>query len=386
MAPRKKKKGTSLVGVTEQVAKNLQKMYKNSSLTIQHGLDKDSSANVTHWIPTGCRTLDLAISNLPDVGGFPCGRLTIMYGPEQSGKSLLAMHAIANTQKMGGQAVYIDAEFSIHEAFASAIGVDLTTVDYMASNEAEKIFSLIESYCMVFRKENPDRLLTIVLDSIASLLTEDNIKNGHDIKGYDTSLSRLLSSSFRILAAVAKKCNVALIFTNQARYKMNLMNPRENPWKAFGGQAAPHYASVILFMEKSGVIKGKVNGVERPVGRHARAKVVKNRLAAPDTKVEFDIYFDRGIDDHISWMKLVKAFGTRVVFDGAWINYEALDGRVFKENGWIKFSKNVLDVYPEIADEIWLNMTEKYIQTYANLGDDVEIIMDDESTETDGEG
>jgi recombination protein RecA len=371
MARKKKATGVSMVDVTKNVSASLQKMFKNTGINIQSGITADSSANVTTWIPTGCRPLDLAISNLPDRGGFPCGRITILYGPEQSGKSLLAMHAIANTQKLGGKAVYIDAEFSIHEEFAKSIGVDLTQLDYLAENQAETIMVLVEGYCSEFRKNFPDTPLTIVVDSIASMVTEDNLKNGHNSVGYDTSLSKLLSTSLKVLGRVVSEHNVALIFTNQARMKMNIQNPRENPYKPFGGQAAPHYASLIIFMEKSSKIKGKVKGEERLIGRSARVRTIKNRLAPPEVSLVLDIYFDRGIDDFESWYNMVKAFGN-VTFNGAWISYTSKDGREFKENGWNKFCKKVLEPNPDIAEEIWLHTANEFIVKYKNRDEDTE--------------
>ena len=135
----------SIRGLAAEVAKSLGKQFKNSDMIITHGVTDDSITNVKNWVSTGCQILDVAISNIPN-GGYPCGRLTVLYGEEQSGKTLLALHALAETQKKGGLAIYIDTERALHTDFAKAIGINLADLIHVPHNQLEHLFAIIVEY------------------------------------------------------------------------------------------------------------------------------------------------------------------------------------------------------------------------------------------------
>jgi recombination protein RecA len=371
----KKSNSSSLASASDSLSKSINKMFKKSGFEMSFGLDDDSSAEVTDWIPTGCRPLDLAISNLPDRGGFPCGRISILWGPQQSGKSLLAMHAIASTQKLDGIAFYVDAEHSIHRGFAEAVGVDLDTLMYTEEQNAEIVFNLIEQCCIQYRQEFPDKKICMIVDSLAALVTPDNIDRGHEQAGYDTSLSKTMATSLKLLAKTVRETNVALICTNQARQNFERRNMFDNKFRQYGGQAAPHWASLCIFSTQAGAIKKVIGGIKREVGRVARLTTDKNRLGPPNVSMEIKIYYDRGIDDYDSWEKLCKKFSD-CVYTGPYISYTSADGRSFKENGWKKFVKNVLEKHPDIADEIWLTIAEKMVVAYSSDSDEGEEEID----------
>ena len=176
-----------------ELADNLNKKFKNTGFKAAYFLDSDTDApsEVRGWVGSGSSMLDLAISNRPG-GGFPVGRITEITGLEASGKSLLAAHALANTQKAGGMAVYIDTENAVSREFLEAIGLDLEKMLYVPLDTIEDIFEAIESIVESIRKSNKDRLVTIVVDSVMGASTKIEMAKEFDKDGYATSKSIII--------------------------------------------------------------------------------------------------------------------------------------------------------------------------------------------------
>lgn len=371
-------KSMGFASLGDALTKTLNKKFKDSPLPIVLNGDAEPVTKITNWIPTGCDMLDLAISNTPS-GGYPCGRVSVLYGKEQSGKSLLAAHALASTQKLGGLAVYIDAEFAFHEQFFNAVGVDTKDPDkwmYLSQNQLEVILEFIEQLISTARELDKNRIITIVLDSFIATHTAEEIKGDFGLKGYNTSKAILIGNGMNKLIQTIATENVCMIVTNQVRQKMNAQ-PFENPWRMPGGQSLPHYASVMIELAATMNIMAEVNGINRVVGRQTKAKIVKNRLGPPLSTVSFNIYYDRGVDNYGAWFEYMKAFGIGK-FGGAYITYDANDGTSYKGNGKTDFVR-ILNENPAVADEIRQKICDKFIMQYrdvdsAALRDDVSFV------------
>ncbi len=348
------------------LADSINKQFKGQSLKTAFFLDgdADSPSNVTDWISTGCDTLDLAISNRPN-GGFPVGRITEITGLEASGKSLLASHALAETQKKGGLAVYIDTESATSSEFLTAIGVDLKTMLYVPLETIEEIFETIETIVEQVRKSDKSRLVTIVVDSIMGASTKIEMAAEYDKDGYATSKSIILSKAMRKVTNWIARENICLIFTNQLRTKLGVSFGDQ--WTTAGGKAIPFHASVRLRLKNTGMIKAKVNGVEQVVGSKTNVQVVKNRMGPPHRKVDYDIYYDSGIDNHGGWLTMMKNFDI-VDQAGAWYTLQDIDHTTGEVYGEVKFQskdfiERVMNV-PAIKDRLYARICDAYIFKY----------------------
>jgi recombination protein RecA len=379
-------KGKSKLEVVDSLANTLadsiNKQFKGTALKSAYFLDgdDDSPSNVSEWISSGCSMLDLAISNRPH-GGFPVGRITEVTGLEASGKSLLATHALAETQKKGGLAVYIDTEAAVSSEFLTAIGVDLKTMLYVPLETIEEIFETIETIVEGVRKSDKDRLVTIVVDSIMGASTKIEMSAEYDKDGYATSKSIILSKAMRKVTNWIARERICLIFTNQLRTKMGVSFGDQ--WTTAGGKAIPFHASVRLRLKNTGMIKAKVNGVEQVVGSKTNVQVVKNRMGPPHRKIDYDIYYDSGIDNWGGWLAVMKNFDL-VKQAGAHYTMEDIDMNTGETYGEIKFqSKNFVDKvinHPEIKDRLYQRICDAYVFRYhANIdgGIDDVIITDD---------
>jgi recombination protein RecA len=369
------------------LADSINKQFKGSALKTAFFLagDADSPSNVTDWISTGSDTLDLAISNRPN-GGFPVGRITEITGLEASGKSLLASHALAETQKKGGLAVYIDTESATSSEFLEAIGVDLKTMLYVPLETIEEIFETIETIVEGVRKSNKDRLVTIVVDSVMGASTKIEMAAEYDKDGYATSKSIILSKAMRKVTNWIARENICLIFTNQLRTKLGVSFGDQ--WTTAGGKAIPFHASVRLRLKNTGMIKAKVNGVEQVVGSKTEVQVVKNRMGPPHRKVNYDIYYDSGIDNFGGWLETMKKFDL-VKQSGAWYTLEDVDHETGEVFGEVKFqSKDFMDKVMQdaaVKERLYKRICDAYIFKYqAGIDggiDDVTIteeVMDEE--------
>ena len=370
------------------LADSINKQFKGQALKTAFFLDGDDDApsNVKDWISTGCDTLDLAISNRPN-GGFPVGRITEITGLEASGKSLLASHALAETQKKGGLAVYIDTEAASSAEFLTAIGCDLKTMLYVPLETIEEIFETIETIVEQVRKSNKERLVTIVVDSVMGASTKIEMAAEYDKDGYATSKSIILSKAMRKVTNWIARENICLIFTNQLRTKLGVSFGDQ--WTTAGGKAIPFHASVRLRLKNTGQIKAKINGVEQIVGSKTNVQVVKNRMGPPHRKIDYEIYYDSGIDNYGGWLGVMKTFDL-VAQAGAHYTLQDVDmvtGEVFGE---IKFqSKNFLDKViniPAVKARLYARICDAYIFKYhAGIDGGIDdVIIDDSMVDEEG--
>lgn len=372
-------KPSPFLGLSASLSKDLNKKFKDNPIVLS-ATTADSVTSVKRWVSTGCEMLDLAISN-EKVGGYPCGRVSVLFGKEQSGKSLLAAHALANTQKMGGIAIYIDTEFAIHTPFFNAIGVNTTDPEkwqYIPTNSLEVILTSIESLIGMIREIDKDKLITIVVDSFIATHTEEEIKGDYGLKGYNTSKSILIANGLGRLVELIAKEDVCCIFTNQVRQKLNAQ-AFEDPWRFPGGQALPHYATLMIKLDSTSNLKANVHGMDRVVGRSTKAKVTKNRLGPPLLTVSFDIFYDRGIDNYGSWVEYMKIF--KIGKTSSHISY-TLNGVDYTAHGKAAFAKDVLSVYPEVRQAIWNEICDKFIISYNSSGEESYIDRDSVESES----
>ena len=322
--------------------------------------------------------LDLAISNRPH-GGFPVGRITEITGLEASGKSLLAAHALAETQKKGGLGVYIDTEAASSAEFLQAIGVDLKSMLYVPLETIEEIFETIETIVENVRKSDKDRLVTIIVDSIMGASTKIEMAAEYDKDGYATSKSIILSKAMRKVTNWIARERICLIFTNQLRTKLGVSFG--DPWTTSGGKALPFHASVRLRLKSIGQIKAKLNGKDQVVGIQTRCLIVKNRMGPPLRTIDYEICFDSGIDNYGGWLSIMKDFKL-VTQAGAWYTYQDVDlntGEVLSEMKFQSkdFAEKVID-NTEIRDRLYHRICDEYIFKYqANVDGGIDDILID---------
>ena len=324
-------------------------------------LDDDTAhTNVEGWVSTGCAMLDVAISNRP-YGGLPVGRITEVTGLEQSGKSLLSAHLLAETQKQGGVAVLIDTETAVSREFLEAIGVDVSKLLYVTADSVEQIFDFTETIIEKVRETSKDRIVTIVVDSVAAASTKTELAADYGKDGYATDKAIIISKAMRKITNMIGRQKITLVFTNQLRQKMNAM-PFGDPWTTSGGKALAFHASVRLRLKGMGQLKMKVNGNDKVVGMKVRCQVVKNRMGPPLRSADFEIYFDRGIDNYGSWLGVMKD-EKLVKQAGAWYSY--VDTETGEE---IKFqSKDFIEMMGErddLREQIYKKICEETILQY----------------------
>ena len=364
------------------LADNLNKKFKSSNYKVAYFLEGDGDApnDVNEWISTGSTMLDLAISNRPH-GGLPVGRIIEITGLEASGKSLLAAHALADTQKKGGLAVYIDTENAVSREFLEAIGVNLKDMLYVPLETVEDIFDAMDSIVESVRKNSKSRIVTIVVDSVAGASTKQEMAADYDKDGWATSKAIILSKAMRKITNFVGRERICLIFTNQLRTRLGVSFGDQ--WTTSGGKAIAFHSSVRLRLKSVGQIKiaKSADQPEAVVGITTRAQVVKNRMGPPLRSVDYDIYFDSGIDDYGSWLTMLKNYNL-VTQAGAWYTYTNTDtGEVVKFQS--KDFKTKLIDDPEMKEQVYKTICEKYILNY-KAGEDFGI--DDIKVETEFEG
>ena len=352
----KKKQELDLADI---LAGELNKQAKDNKVAFF--LDDDSApTNVDGWVSTGCAMLDVAISNRP-FGGLPVGRIVELTGLEQSGKSLVSAHLLAETQKQGGVAVLIDTETAVSREFLEAIGVDVSKLLYVTADSVEQIFDFTETIIEKVRETSKDKIVTIVVDSVAAASTKTELAADYGKDGYATDKAIIISKAMRKITNMIGRQKITLVFTNQLRQKMNAM-PFGDPWTTSGGKALAFHASVRLRLKGAGQIKMKVGGNDKIVGMKVRCQVVKNRMGPPLRSTDFEIYFDRGIDNYGSWLKVMK--DNKIVKQaGAWYTYT--DTETGEE---LKFqSKDFIDIMEEreeIREQIYKKICEVQILEY----------------------
>jgi len=342
------------------LADNLNKKFKGQS-KVAYFLDgsEQTPTDLTEWVSTGDDMLDLAISNRPN-GGFPVGRIVEVTGLEASGKSLLSAHTLANTQKKGGLAVYIDTENAINQEFLEALGVDTQKLLYVPLEAVEDIFDAMDSIIESIRKSDNNRLVTIVVDSVAAATTKVELAADYDQAGYATQKAIIISKAMRKITNLIGRERILVVFTNQLRVRMGVSFG--DPYTTSGGKALGFHASCRLRMKQMGKLNSKVGGVEQTVGIKTRVQVIKNRMGPPLRAVDFEIYFDRGIDRYGSWLNTMKTYKL-IQISGAWYTWvdESTGEEIkFQAKGFTK----ILEDRPEVKEQMYKQICDAYILGY----------------------
>ena len=295
-------------------------------------LGTDSKVRVDA-IPTGAINLDAAVG----IGGIPRGRVTEIYGPESSGKTTLCLHVVANAQKAGGVAAYIDAEHALDVEYARKLGVDVEGMLVSQPDTGEQALEICE---ILVRSGAVD---VVVIDSVAALVPKAEIEG--DMGDSHVGLqARLMSQALRKLTGAIARSKTAVVFINQLREKVGVMFG--NPETTTGGKALKFYASVRLDIRRIGPVKDK----EEVVGSHVRVKVVKNKVAAPFRQAEFDIMYAEGIS-HTSLLVDIGAESGIIDKSGAWYSYNGQKIGQGRENAKL-FLKDNPAMMAEVEEKV----------------------------------
>lgn len=286
-------------------------------------------------ISTGSLSLDIALG----VGGLPRGRVIEIYGPESSGKTTVALHAVAEAQKKGGAAAFIDVEHALDPIYAKALGVDIDSLLVSQPDTGEQALEICEA---LVRSSAID---IIVLDSVAAMVPRAEIE-GEMGDSHVGLQARLMSQALRKLTGIIGKTNTIAIFINQLREKVGIVYG--NPEVTAGGRALKYYSSVRIDVRRTETLK---NGTE-PIGNHTRAKVVKNKVAPPFREGEFDIMFGQGISKEGEILDLAVKLDI-VKKSGAWFNYGDIRLGQGRDNAKEYFKAN-----PEVTAEIEAQVRE----------------------------
>ena len=317
----------------EQALLQIEKQYGKGSI-MKMGERVHEKIDV---IPTGCLVLDIALG----IGGIPRGRVIEIYGPESSGKTTVSLHIIAETQKLGGTAAFIDAEHALDPAYAEKLGVNLDDLLVSQPDNGEQALNICE---MLVKSGSVD---IVVVDSVAALTPKAEI-DGEMGDSHVGLQARMMSQALRKLTGVINKSNTTVIFINQLREKVGVMFG--SPETTTGGKALKFYASVRLDVRKKDTIKDGTN----IIGNRTVIKVVKNKLAPPFKTAEFDIIYGKGISQSGCLVDL--ALNADIIQkSGSWFSYNDEKIGQGKEN-----VKSYLEEHKEIYDEIMQKVKEKY--------------------------
>lgn len=308
--------------------------------------DEPVKANVD-VIPTGCLSLDIALG----VGGVPRGRIIEIFGPESSGKTTIALHLVAEVQKMGGLAGYIDAEHALDPIYAKNLGVDTNNIYLSQPDDGEQALEIAET---MVRSGAID---IVIVDSVAALVPRAEIQ-GEMGESHMGLQARLMSQALRKLTAFTNKSNCTVVFINQLREKIGVTFG--NPETTTGGRALKFYASVRIDIRKADVIK--VNN--ELVGNRTKVKIAKNKVAPPFKTTEFDIMYGKGISREGDTLDLATELDI-INKSGAWYAYKDEKIGQGREN-----AKKYLHEHPEVLEEIEKQVRDHYgLNEEANNGE-----------------
>lgn len=321
----------------EAAMKQIEKQYGKGAI-MRLGDEADRHIDAT---PTGSLGLDIALG----IGGYPRGRIIEIYGPESSGKTTLALHAIAEVQKQGGYVAFIDAEHALDPKYAKALGVDVDNLLLSQPDTGEQALEIAEA---LIRSGSVD---AIVIDSVAALVPEAEI-NGEMGDSHVGLQARLMSQAMRKLSGVISKANATAIFINQIREKVGVMfgSPETTP----GGRALKFYASVRLEIRRGEQIKNATD----IIGNKTNIKVVKNKVAPPFKTVAVDIIYGQGISKTGELVDLASDLDI-IQKSGAWFAYNGDKIGQGREN-----AKAYLESNPEIYNKIFKQVLEHYKISY----------------------
>lgn len=327
-------KNTNKMKALEAALAQIEKQYGKGSV-MKLG---DKSANMQiETVSTGSLSLDLALG----LGGVPKGRIVEIYGPESSGKTTVALHMVAEVQKAGGIAGFIDAEHALDPAYARNIGVDIENLYISQPDNGEQALEITET---MVRSGAVDIL---IVDSVAALVPKAEIDG--DMGDSHVGLqARLMSQALRKLTAIISKSNCIVIFINQLREKVGVMFG--NPETTTGGRALKFYSSIRMDVRRIETLKQ--NG--EAIGNRTRVRIVKNKVAPPFKEAEFDIMFGEGISRTGDVLDLAASEGV-VVKSGAWYAYEGTKIGQGREN-----AKNYLKENPDVFAEIDKKVRERF--------------------------
>ncbi len=310
----------------EAVLAQIEKSYGKGAIM---KLGENAGETDIDVIPTGCLSLDLALG----IGGVPRGRMVEIYGPESSGKTTVALHCVAEAQKRGGIAAFVDAEHALDPVYAKKLGVNLDELYVSQPDTGEQALDIVDA---LVRSSAVD---IIVVDSVAALTPKAEIE-GDMGESHVGLQARLMSQALRKLTAIVNKSKTCVIFINQLREKVGVMfgNPEVTP----GGKALKFYASIRIDVRKTDILKD----TEGAAGNRTRAKVVKNKLAPPFRQAEFDIMYGEGVSQEGCLIDLGVQYDV-IKKSGAWFSYN--DNKI--ANGKEKMRQFLKD-NPELAAEI----------------------------------
>jgi recombination protein RecA len=323
-------------GLLEEALKQIKRQHGDGSVMRmgEHGLSKIPS------ISTGSLGLDIALG----IGGLPQGRVVEIYGPESSGKTTMTLHTIAACQKAGGTAVFVDAEHALDPIYAKKLGVDVDKLIVSQPDTGEQALEIVDT---LVRSTAVD---IVVVDSVAALTPKAEI-NGEMGDQHMGLQARLMSQALRKLTGNIKRSNTMVIFINQVRMKIGVMFG--NPETTTGGNALKFYASVRLDIRRIGSVKKG----DEIIGNETRVKVVKNKVAPPFRKAEFDILYSEGVSRYgelLDWgveAELVEKSGSWYAYNGDRIG----QGR---DN-----ARNYLKAHPNVADALDVAIRARYLST-----------------------
>ena len=348
-------KNPQIVQITDEEEKKKALANTLSAIEKQYGkgaimkLGERTAMNV-QTIPTGCLELDIALG----VGGVPRGRIIEIYGPESSGKTTVALHMVAEAQKLGGTAAFIDAEHALDPVYAKALGVNIDDLYVSQPDTGEQALEICEA---LVRSGAVD---IIIIDSVAALVPKAEIE-GEMGDSHVGLQARLMSQALRKLAGLISKTNCICLFINQLREKVGVMYG--NPETTTGGKALKFYATIRLDIRRSEQLKAG----NEIVGNRTKIKVVKNKVAPPFKTCEFDILYGKGISHEGSVLDLAVE-NDFVQKSGAWFNYGDVRIGQGREN-----ARQYLIDHKDVCDELEAMIREKLLAPKADDGEPAEI-------------